>query len=90
MLRQQTGFNLLPLEILFEIYSYLSPEQAAVVDSVDKASNKIIQGKFFWKKKYKRHFPHLYDALTSQKNIKSRFKTRASLRDPSLSRKCFT
>ncbi|OGT43166.1 MAG: hypothetical protein A3F42_04485 [Gammaproteobacteria bacterium RIFCSPHIGHO2_12_FULL_37_34] len=70
MLRKQASFNQLPIEILFEIYSYLSLEQASVVTAVSKISNKIIQGNlFFWKKKYERHFPHLYDDLTSQGNI---------------------
>src|SRR5438067_507071 len=58
----------LPIELLFEIYSYLSPEQAAMA-RVNRASNKIIEYNLFWKQKYQRHFPQYYEVLSHKNDV---------------------
>jgi F-box-like len=62
-------FNRLPIEILLEVYSYLSPKDASSVSLVNKLSNQAAMDNWFWMRKFKQHFPHLFSELSKIKII---------------------
>ena len=63
--------NSLPIEVLFEIFSYLSPEEfSSKIAPLNKMYyEKIAQDNPFWQVRFNRHFPHLFNNVKSKNDV---------------------
>ena len=62
----------LPIETLLDLFSYLGPEDVSNVAKVSKFFKNIADHNLynlFWKKKFERHFPHLFSTISIQNNV---------------------